>query len=334
MVTVKSVKVVVDLGSLPQLVDDHSGHEVIANFEVEGFDNNKIFWTDSNGLQMQKRVLNYRPTWDINKNYQEANQNVTANYYPVTSGVLMQEYLSPRNFLVMNDRSQAATALTKGGIQFMINRRISADDWRGMGEWVDEKGPDGDGIRMPATFLLRLFSAGNTHQRTIQNKIDNPAQVFYTPSLSQSSQQKQSSANYTTSLWNAGIRNTVKLTTIPLARNHVLLRLANLQDPVDGDTSNKTVQLDQVVNAMLQWTNPSTYSSLTYNVTEKSLTANMDLTEMLNRRIKWKTVDDDKTAQGSIDYTFNGTTVTLEPQRIRVFELKVTAPAEVKFLAA
>ena len=128
----------------------------------------------------------------------------------------------------------------------------------------------------------------------------------------------------------------MKLTTIPLGRNRVLLRLANLQDPVDGDTSNKTVQLDQVAQAMLQWTNPSSFASLNYTLTEKSLTANMDLTEMLARRIQWKTVDDAKLAEGSIDYGFTGTSVTLEPQRIRVFELKVNAPTEdeVKFLQA
>jgi hypothetical protein len=27
--------------------------------------NNKTFWTDSNGLQMQKRILNHRETWDL-----------------------------------------------------------------------------------------------------------------------------------------------------------------------------------------------------------------------------------------------------------------------------
>ena len=121
----------------------------------------------------------------------DSNQNVTANYYPVTTGILMQEYLSQRQFMVFNDRAQAASALTKGGIQFMINRRIPVDDWRGVGESVDEKGPDGDGIRMQATFLLRLFSSSNTHQRTIQNKIDSPAQVFFTKNLNQSFEQMQ-----------------------------------------------------------------------------------------------------------------------------------------------
>jgi hypothetical protein len=110
-----AIKVEVDLGPLPDVSDGLDGHEVIVDFTLANFDNNQTFWTDSNGLAMQKRVLNYRPTWDIYKNYADANQNITANYYPVTSAMLMQDVKMQREFLVLNDRSQAASALTKGG---------------------------------------------------------------------------------------------------------------------------------------------------------------------------------------------------------------------------
>ena len=77
-----AIKFQVDLGSLPDI--NQEGHEVIVEFSVEGFDNNQTFYTDSNGLEMQKRVLNYRPTWDfVNTNLKAANDNVTGNYYPV-----------------------------------------------------------------------------------------------------------------------------------------------------------------------------------------------------------------------------------------------------------
>lgn len=55
----------VDLDSLPKIDLGLDGLEVIVDFEVHGFANNKTFYTDSNGLEMQKRVLNYRPTWDL-----------------------------------------------------------------------------------------------------------------------------------------------------------------------------------------------------------------------------------------------------------------------------
>jgi hypothetical protein len=43
------------------------GQEVVVEFHVENFDNDKTFYTDSNGLELQKRKLNYRPTWDLAK---------------------------------------------------------------------------------------------------------------------------------------------------------------------------------------------------------------------------------------------------------------------------
>lgn len=66
------------------------GYEVIAQFNVEDFQNNQTFYTDSNGMEMQERKLNYRPTWDyVNTNLNDSNQNITGNYYPVQSALSM-----------------------------------------------------------------------------------------------------------------------------------------------------------------------------------------------------------------------------------------------------
>jgi len=149
----------VDLESLPPVVYD--GYEVIANFHVENFDNNQTFSTDSNGLEMQKRILNYRPTWDlVNTNYKDSLENVTANYYPINSAISMED--GDRVFTVMNGRSQGGSALAPGNIELMQNRRIPADDGRGMGEYVDEKDSLGNGIRVPATYYVQLFEKTKT----------------------------------------------------------------------------------------------------------------------------------------------------------------------------
>jgi len=106
------LKVDVDLHSLPNIM--YGSHEVVVDFHIDNFDNNKTFYTDSNGLEMQKRVLNYRPTWDLQKNYDEHNDNITANFYPVNSAVSIKD--GHRKFTVMNDRAQAGTALEQGSI--------------------------------------------------------------------------------------------------------------------------------------------------------------------------------------------------------------------------
>lgn len=75
----------VKLFGLPN--DPEIGREVTVNFEAKDFDNQNEFWTDSNGLAMQKRILNYRPTWNITT---EQNMNITANYYPIQSCISMK----------------------------------------------------------------------------------------------------------------------------------------------------------------------------------------------------------------------------------------------------
>jgi len=100
----------VDMDSLPE-VSYQDGHEVVVQFHVDNFDNNKTFYTDSNGLEMQKRILNYRPTWNVSLNYQDQLENITANYYPINSAISMKDVNSDRIFTVMNDRPQGGSAL-------------------------------------------------------------------------------------------------------------------------------------------------------------------------------------------------------------------------------
>ena len=64
------------------------GHEVTVNFLAPELDNQGVFYTDSNGMAMQKRILNYRPTWNLDLT---ANQNITANYYPIGSAIAIRD---------------------------------------------------------------------------------------------------------------------------------------------------------------------------------------------------------------------------------------------------
>ncbi len=59
------------------------------NFYAPDINNAGVFYTDSNGLEMQKRVLNYRPTWDLT--LKSGGLNITANYYPVQTAIAIQD---------------------------------------------------------------------------------------------------------------------------------------------------------------------------------------------------------------------------------------------------
>jgi hypothetical protein len=65
---------------------------------------------------MQKRILNYRPTWDIQENYNDSNENITANFYPIQQAISMKTIDEKRIFTVTNDRSQSGSALEEGSI--------------------------------------------------------------------------------------------------------------------------------------------------------------------------------------------------------------------------
>lgn len=44
---------------------DNKGREVVAKWTFANFDNEQTFYTDSNGLEMQKRVLDSRPDFTL-----------------------------------------------------------------------------------------------------------------------------------------------------------------------------------------------------------------------------------------------------------------------------
>jgi len=43
-----------------------------------GIENQGVFYTDSMGMEMQKRVRNERPTWPL-----DVTEAISANYYPI-----------------------------------------------------------------------------------------------------------------------------------------------------------------------------------------------------------------------------------------------------------
>ena len=73
----------------PVNVSDGIGKEITINIITPVIHNNKTFYTDSNGLEMQERILNYRETWDVS-----ITQPVSGNYYPVNSAIFIQDPIS------------------------------------------------------------------------------------------------------------------------------------------------------------------------------------------------------------------------------------------------
>lgn len=152
------------------------GQEVTANFFAYNLDNNNTFYTDSNGLDMQERILNFRPTWDL-----ETEEPISANYYPVNSAIVVKDTVQNLSMVVTNDRSQGGSVLDNAHIEFMQNRRLFFDDSRGVGEPLSENGTLGAGIEVQATYTLHFVNHTATYskQRFQQLVQDDPLQYHF-----------------------------------------------------------------------------------------------------------------------------------------------------------
>ena len=121
-------------------IQDSVGKEVVMMVET-GIKNENVFYTDSNGLEMQKRVLNKRETWKL-----KIHETSSGNYYPVNGVLLIEDANSGEAAALLNDRSQGGTSLRNGQLEIMIQRRILMDDSRGVGEPLNERNVDGTGL--------------------------------------------------------------------------------------------------------------------------------------------------------------------------------------------
>ena len=146
------IKFDVDLNSLPTVFI--KGYEVMVHFQAHDFENSKgEFYTDSNGLRMQKRKLNWREYFD-EVEYNHGKFNISSNFYPINTALSVFDENSTRQFTVMNDRSQAGSSLYPGNVQLMQNRRLSGDDNKGVGEFLNETDSFGNGIRVFASYYV------------------------------------------------------------------------------------------------------------------------------------------------------------------------------------
>ncbi|XVE67611.1 hypothetical protein DITRI_Ditri09bG0001700 [Diplodiscus trichospermus] len=114
----------------PVPIDDGFGKEVATQITTS-LENNKTFYTDSNGRDFIKRIRDFRTDWDL-----EVNQPVAGNYYPINLGVFIQD--SKKEFSVLVDRSLGGSSIVDGQIELMLHRRLLLDDSRGVAEALNE----------------------------------------------------------------------------------------------------------------------------------------------------------------------------------------------------
>lgn len=63
-----------------------------------------------------KRIRDFRPTWKL-----RLSEQVSGNYYPVTSKILIRDERANTELAILTDRAQGGSSLSDGEIELMVN---------------------------------------------------------------------------------------------------------------------------------------------------------------------------------------------------------------------
>ncbi len=111
---------------------DGLGKEVIARYSTD-LATNKTWVSDSNCRDAQTRVRNARRSFVY-----FVYEDVAGNYVPANCFQAARDVATGVQLSVVTDRTQSASSLHDGSLEFMLHRRLLADDNRGVGEPLNE----------------------------------------------------------------------------------------------------------------------------------------------------------------------------------------------------
>ncbi|XP_055376537.1 lysosomal alpha-mannosidase-like isoform X1 [Condylostylus longicornis] len=124
------------VGPIP--IEDGIGKEIITRFNSTDIKSNGIFYTDSSGRQMIKRVRDHRETWNYT-----VTEPIAGNYYPILTNIALED--KKTRMAVLVDRAQGGGSIYDGTLEIMVHRRLLKDDAFGVGEPLNETA-FGDGL--------------------------------------------------------------------------------------------------------------------------------------------------------------------------------------------
>lgn len=298
------------VGPIP--INDGVGKEVVTKITT-GMATNKTFYTDSSGRDFIKRIRDYRADWDL-----EVHEPEAGNYYPVNLGIYMHD--EKNEFSVLVDRALGGSSVLDGQTEIMLHRRLLKDDGRGVAEALNETVCADNkcaGLTVVGKLYLRVdpIGEGAKWRRTT-------GQEIYSPFLLAFSEQDGNgylSSHVTTfSAIDPSYSlpdNVAMLTLQELDNGKVLIRLAHLYEV--GEDKDLSVMTSVELKKLFP-------SKKIAKVTEMSLSANQERSEMEKKRLVWK-VEGDSSSNASSKVLRGG---AIDPEKL-VVEL---APMEIRTL--
>ncbi|XP_018323357.1 lysosomal alpha-mannosidase-like [Agrilus planipennis] len=232
------------IGPIPQ--DQKNGKEIITRYTT-GLQTNSAFYTDSNGREVLKRVRNFRPTWKFT-----GKENVSANYYPITSKISIRDEKKDLEVSILTDRSQGGSSLTDGEIELMVHRDCIHDDAFGVNEALQEKAYGKGLVVRGSHYLMSGLFSKSTESESLASQQKDVAQrkllsawTFLAPTNGLSFQQyKAKHLLVYNGLTRALPRNVQILTFEPWIGKSFLLRLEHVFEAREDPT----LSISQVVD--------------------------------------------------------------------------------------
>lgn len=155
------------------------GREIVTRYSTN-LNSGKTFYTDNSGLEMQTRTR--LPNGRLNDS--DAGVVISGNYYPIVSRAYIRDEVSKAMQLtVMTEYTHGGSSLKSGQLEVMLHRRLVKDDWRGVGEPLNETT-----IASP-TFFLTLsnpIQSARLHRR-LTTVLGHPLATFFGSSRDMSS---------------------------------------------------------------------------------------------------------------------------------------------------
>ncbi|XP_011151265.1 lysosomal alpha-mannosidase isoform X1 [Harpegnathos saltator] len=299
----------------PILVKDKIGKEIITKY-TSNLKTDGVFYTDSNGREMLKRVRNYRPTWDL-----ELHEPVSGNYYPVTSKIAIKDEEKQLKLNVLTDRAQGGSSMDDGAVELMIHRRLLKDDAFGVGEALNESAY-GEGLVVRGTHYLLGGGLKNLDnfvlkEKELALKLALHPWILGSPVLNNLEDIHNTDKTFVSGLNKLLPPNVHILTLEPWKDDTILLRLEHLFEVGEAQ------QMSQPVEVNIQDLF-STFSIL--SIEETTLGANQRLSDM--NRMKWEPETNDilqeiEQNMQPVQIQDNVVNVLLKPMEIRTFILTV-----------
>ena len=313
------------VGPIP--IDDGVGKELVARFDAD-VASADTFYTDSNGREFLERKVDYRPTWDL-----DVYQPIAGNYYPVNAAIYIED--DSASLTVLTDRTQGGASLEAGQVEVMVQRRLVADDSRGVGEPLNETTEGvtpyppygeaerrGEGVVIKGTHRIVVGKGGEGAKKARENMEDmfSPlVQLFATAPSAPAGAAAGAPAppkGFTAMGSSKPLPPQVSMVTLSAVSSEpgtYLVRLAHQYGA--GEDPELSLPADVDLSTVL----PGGMEMAKF--VETTLTGNQKWSDWEAKRLHWKTAAaDPKPSRRERD---EGMVVGLEPMEIRTFKVKI-----------